>query len=284
VRGWVAEKDQFPKRDRPKASPLASPQQPMSHVFSRGQVHQKVFGRSPRVKDSATGFYRYRRAADPSSFFRNALDNCERLIRTPSRASISARRRAIVQFVLSATGSSSNGVTTRNATALFTGSGPGATRVFNASTPPLVKSPRQRRTVSSRTPNASAIRGLLQPDSVNRTARALSASPRSRDVARTDNEARCSPFAVTGDFPLTPHLSESVLEANRTAVRWSTYGNPLRVRPGSFRCPGQPSQHESDGREQHICTGFPVEAFPVLGEATAPVKPRESSFDHPSFG
>src|SRR6202035_5754912 len=35
----------------------------------------------------------------------------------------------------------------------------------------------------------------------------------------------------------------------------------LRVRPGSFRCPGQPSQHESDGREQHICTGFPVEAF-----------------------
>jgi hypothetical protein len=58
----------------------------------------------------------------------------------------------------------------------------------------------------------------------------------------------------------------------------------LRVRPGSFRCPGQPSQHESDGREQHICTGFSVEAFPVLGEATAPVKPRESSFDHPSFG
>ena len=55
-------------------------------------------------------------------FFRNALDSCERLIRTPSRASISARRRAIVQFVLSATGASSNGVTTRNATALFTGS------------------------------------------------------------------------------------------------------------------------------------------------------------------
>src|ERR1700676_5220151 len=42
-------------------------------------------------------------------FFRNALDSCERLIRTPSRASISARRRAIVQLVLSATGSSSNG-------------------------------------------------------------------------------------------------------------------------------------------------------------------------------
>ena len=162
---------------RLEASPLASPRQPMSHVFSRGQVHQKVFGRSPRVKDSATGFYRYRRAADPSSFFRNAFDNCDRLMRTPSRVSISARSRAIVQFFLSATGSSSNGVTTRNAAVPFTGSGPGAMRAFNASTPPRAKSPRQRRTVSSRTPNASAIRGLVQPDSVNRTARALSASP-----------------------------------------------------------------------------------------------------------
>ena len=35
-------------------------------------------------------------------FFRNALDNCERLMRTPSRASISARRRGIVQLGLSA--------------------------------------------------------------------------------------------------------------------------------------------------------------------------------------
>jgi hypothetical protein len=40
-------------------------------------------------------------------FFRNAFDNCDRLMRTPSRVSISARRRAIVQFFLSATGSSS---------------------------------------------------------------------------------------------------------------------------------------------------------------------------------
>ena len=76
-------------------------------------------------------------------FFRNALDNCDRLMRTPSLVSISARRRAIVQFVLSATGSSNNGVTTRNATALFTGSGPEATRAFTASTPPRAKSPRQ---------------------------------------------------------------------------------------------------------------------------------------------
>ena len=40
-------------------------------------------------------------------------------MRTPSRASISARSRAIVQFFLSATGSSSKGVTTRIAAVLF---------------------------------------------------------------------------------------------------------------------------------------------------------------------
>ena len=49
---------------------------------------------------------------------------------TPSRASISARRRAIVQLGRLATGSSSNGVTTRKAVSLFTGGGPGATLAF----------------------------------------------------------------------------------------------------------------------------------------------------------
>ena len=73
-------------------------------------------------------------------------------MRTPSRASISARKRAIVQFGRSATGSSSSGVTTRNAVELFTGTGPGAMLAFSASTPPLPKSLRHSRTVSSRTP------------------------------------------------------------------------------------------------------------------------------------
>jgi hypothetical protein len=102
---------------------------------------------------------------------------------TPSRASISARMRAIVQFGRLATGSSSNGVTTRKAVSLFTGGGPGATLAFNASVPPRLKSLRHSRTVSSRTLNASAMRGLVQPESVSRMARALSASPRSRDPA-----------------------------------------------------------------------------------------------------
>ena len=145
-------------------------------------------------------------AAGNGTFFRSALDNCERLICTPSRASISARMRAIVQFGRFATGSSSSGVTTRKAASLFTGAGPGATLAFNVSTPPRPKSLRHSRTVSSRTPNASAMRGLVQPDSVSRMARALSASPRSREPASTVRAARCSSLADTGDLPLIPHL------------------------------------------------------------------------------
>ena len=155
------------------------------------------------------------RAPPTELFFRNALDNCERLTRTPSLFSISARRRAIVQFGRLATGASSKGVTTRRAGLLYTGSGPRAMLAFNASTPLRMKSLRQSRTVSSRTPNASAIRGLVQPDSVNIIARALSASPRSRDPARSDNAARWSGFAVTGDFPLMAHLYETALTENR---------------------------------------------------------------------
>jgi hypothetical protein len=97
-------------------------------------------------------------AAGNGTFFRNALDSCERLMLIPSRASISARMRAIVQFGRLATGSSSNGVTTRKAVSLFTGGGPGATLAFSASMPPPLKSLRHSRTVSSRTLNASAMR------------------------------------------------------------------------------------------------------------------------------
>jgi len=92
-------------------------------------------------------------------------------------------------------------VTTRKAASLFTGAGPGATLAFSASTPPRTKSLRHRRTVSSRTPNASAIRGLVQPASVNSTARALSASPRSRDSARLRNATLCSSLAANKDLP-----------------------------------------------------------------------------------
>jgi len=67
---------------------------------------------------------------------------------------------------------------------------PGAMLALSASTPPRMKSLRQSRTVSSRTPNASAIRGLVQPANVSRTARARSASPRSHDPASADKPTR----------------------------------------------------------------------------------------------
>jgi len=139
-------------------------------------------------------------------------------MRTPARASISARRPAIVQFGLSATSSSSKGVTTRNAVSLFTGCGPGAMLAFSAVTPPRPKSPRHSRTLSSRTPNASAICELLQPDRVSNTARARSASPRSPDPARADKATRCSSLATIGELPPMPHPSESEAAANRKAL------------------------------------------------------------------
>jgi hypothetical protein len=155
------------------------------------------------------------------TFFRNALDSCERLMRTPSRASISARRRGIVQLRRSATACSNKGVTTRNAVSLFTGVRPGATLAFSASMPPPAKSLRHRRTVSSRTPNAAAIRGLVQPVSVSSTARALSASPRSREPASVASAARCSSVAVSGDFPAMSCTCESAPAPNQSAIRWS---------------------------------------------------------------
>src|SRR3984957_18130178 len=155
-----------------------------------------------------TSFQRVPRPPPAELFFRKALDSCERLMRTPSRASISARRRGIVQLRRSATRSLSKGVATRKAASLFTADGPGAMLAFSAATPPPAKSLRQSRTVSSRTPNASAISGLVQPASVSSTARARSASPRSREPARAERAARCSPLATTRAFPAMPHTMQ----------------------------------------------------------------------------
>ena len=49
---------------------------------------------------------------------------------------------------------------------------PSATDFFRASIPPVIKALRQNRTVSSRTPKASAIWPLVQPDRVSKIARA----------------------------------------------------------------------------------------------------------------
>src|SRR3954467_75709 len=114
-------------------------------------------------------------------FFRSTTESREREMRTPARVSISSARRGSVQFGRSATGPDRTSSATARAHSALTGAGPGATDVFRASMPPVMKALRQNRTVSSRTPKASAIWPLVQPNRVSKIARARSASPRSRD-------------------------------------------------------------------------------------------------------
>ena len=55
------------------------------------------------------------------TFFRKALDSCERLMRTPSRASISARRQGIVQLPRRSATGSSKSTAEANIEVLFVG-------------------------------------------------------------------------------------------------------------------------------------------------------------------
>ena len=80
--------------------------------------------------------------------------------------------------------------------------------------------------MSSRTPNASAIRGLVQPDSVNRTARALSASPRSRDASQSRQGG--SLIAIRCYRRFATHTAPAQIGAES---KWS--GDPLVSLPES---------------------------------------------------
>src|ERR687889_1243105 len=134
-------------------------------------------------------------------FWRSTTESREREMRTPERFSISSARRGSVQFGRSATGPERTSSATASARSALTGFGPGATDVFSASTPPLMKALRQNRTVSSRTPKASAICPLVQPERVSKIARARSASPRSRERLSAIRARLCSSVAATGDLP-----------------------------------------------------------------------------------
>jgi len=184
--------------------------------FGLGLAQLKAQSHALDLVGNLAAFERVSGPPPPEVFFRSARDSCDLPILTPSRASISAMRREIVQLGRSATGASSRGVTTRSAASVFTGGGPGATVAFNASTPPRANSLRQRRTVSSRTLKASAMRGLVHPDNVSNIARARSASPRSREWANVSSALRCWSPAVTRDLPATPRLRESTRRSNHT--------------------------------------------------------------------
>ena len=95
----------------------------------------------------------------------------------PERLSISSAKRGSVQFGRSATGADRTSSATASARSALTGAGPGATDFFSASMPPVVKALRQKRTVSSRTPKASAIWLLVQPERVSKRPRPVRLAP-----------------------------------------------------------------------------------------------------------
>src|SRR3954453_12317808 len=105
-----------------------------------------------------TTFQRVARTAPAESpLWRSTTDSREQEMRTPARVSIASTNRGSVQFGRSATGPDRTSSATARARSALTGAGPGATDFFRASMPPVMKVLRQNRTVSSRTPKASAI-------------------------------------------------------------------------------------------------------------------------------
>src|SRR3954453_15775615 len=159
-------------------------------------------------------------------FFLSTTDSREREMRTPERVSISSAKRGSVQFGRSATGPDRTSSATASARSALTGAGPGAIDVFRASSPPVMKALRQKRTVSSRTPKAWAICPLVQPDRVSQIARARPASPRSREWLRAPCSDLCSASALTGDLPAmipVPNRSQSQIRSNdgiTARIRW----------------------------------------------------------------
>src|SRR3954466_1013330 len=143
-------------------------------------------------------------------FFLSTTDSREGEMRTPERVSISSAKRGSVQFGRSATGPDRTSSATASARSALTGAGPGAIDVFSASSPPLMKALRQKRTVSSRTPKAWAIWPLVQPDRVSKIARARSASPRSREWLRAISPCLCSSSTTTGDLPAMIPISNQI--------------------------------------------------------------------------
>src|SRR3954468_10404717 len=167
-----------------------------------------------------------RPAPAESPLWRNTTESREWEMRTPEHFSISSARRGKGQLGRSATGSARTASATASAHSALTGAGPGATERRSASTPPIMKSLRQSRTVSSRTPKASAIRGLVQPASVSRSARARSASPRSRERLRAMRSRRCAALATTGDLPAMIHIPIQTRQWNHSQHPLATLLKP----------------------------------------------------------
>jgi len=134
-------------------------------------------------------------AQPPFSLSRMLSRDCE--IGGPPRRSISARKRGIVQFGRFSTGSDRIEAAIDRARSPRSPEGPGTTAARKPSTPPLAYQPRQCRTESAVTPNATPIASLVQLSSDNSIARARSASSRRSERASSFNSPSCFALAVT---------------------------------------------------------------------------------------
>src|SRR5215207_9336017 len=151
-----------------------------------------------------------------SPLWRSTTDSREQEMRTPARVSISSARRGSVQLGRSATAPARTSSAPASARSALTGAGPGATDVFRASMPPVMKALRQKRTVSSRTSKAWAIWRLVQPERVSKIARARSASPRSRERLSAIRARLSSSVAARGDLPVMIPTSDPIKRRNHS--------------------------------------------------------------------
>ncbi len=182
--------------------------------------------RKPHALDLAGALAAFQRVPGPPPaevFFRSALDNCDLPILTPSRASISVMRRGIVQIGSVGDGSfQQRRDDAQRGFGLHRGRARRHARLQRLDTAVGECANATGAPVSSRTPKASATRGLVHPDSVSKIARARSASPRSREWANVSSALHCSSPAVTRDLPAIPRLRESTRDRIPPAIRWSS--------------------------------------------------------------
>src|SRR5262249_46943281 len=103
------------------------------------------------------------------------------------------------QLRRSATGCPSKGAATRKAASLFTAGGPGAMLAFSGATPPAAKLLHHSRTVSSRTPNASAIRAKPLAHGPPPRDRANRLEPQGRRAVHRSSQPETSIFIHNGE-------------------------------------------------------------------------------------
>ena len=87
----------------------------------------------------------------------------------------------------------------------------------------------------------------------------------------------------TDKYAAIDHLSDPVQTIDRTLLR-KLILDALRVRPKTCSWITELSKHEADGGEFQECESAAVEIFPILGETTATIEPRNRAFDNPTLG